>query len=113
MKRKWIGVLLGTAVLAAVAGGVAYASGEREVVLEFGMFTGSYWDVANANSFTIIDQAIETFEAAHPGVRIHYYSGVDKDDYSEWFPGNSCAMRRPTCLWSWAPIFTSLPPWAS
>lgn len=85
MKRKWIGVLLGTAVLAAVAGGVAYASGEREVVLEFGMFTGSYWDVANANSFTIIDQAIETFEAAHPGVRIHYYSGVDKDDYSEWF----------------------------
>lgn len=85
MKRKWIGVLLGAAVLAAVASGAAYASADREVVLEFGMFTGSYWDVANANSFTIIDQAIATFEAEHPGVRIHYYSGVDKDDYSEWF----------------------------
>ena len=56
-----------------------------EIVLEFGMFTGSNWDVANANSFVIIDEAIERFEIEHPGVKIHYYSGVRKDDYSEWF----------------------------
>ena len=31
---------------------------KKEVVLEFGMFTGSNWDVANANSFIIIDEAI-------------------------------------------------------
>ena len=28
-----------------------YVSGEREIVLEFGMFTGSNWDVENVDSF--------------------------------------------------------------
>lgn len=57
----------------------------KVTVLEFGMFTGSYWDVANANSFIIIDEAIHRFEETHPGVKVHYYSGILKEDYSEWF----------------------------
>lgn len=56
----------------------------RETVLEFGMFTGSNWDVESATSFVIIDKAIERFEKEHPGVKIHYYSGVLKEDYPEW-----------------------------
>lgn len=55
-----------------------------DTVLEFGMFAGSNWGVANADSCVIIDKAIEKFEKAHPGVRIHYYSGIPKEDYSEW-----------------------------
>lgn len=61
-----------------------YTNGESEIVLEFGMFTGSNWDVESATSFVIIDKAVEQFEAEHPGVKIHYYSGVLKEDYSEW-----------------------------
>ena len=68
---------------------------KKEVVLEFGMFTGSNWDVANANSFIIIDEAIERFEKEHPGVRIHYYSGVRKADYSEWFSRKLLAGKEP------------------
>lgn len=68
---------------------------KRETVLEFGMFTGSNWDVANANSFIIIDEAIERFEKEHPGVRIHYYSGVQKEDYSEWFSRKLLAGEEP------------------
>lgn len=60
-------------------------SSGSQTVLEFGMFTGSNWDVESATSFVIIDKAIEQFESEHPGVRIHYYSGVLKEDYSEWF----------------------------
>ncbi|MGC6178072.1 ABC transporter substrate-binding protein [Lacrimispora sp. 38-1] len=56
----------------------------RPVILEFGMFTGSNWDVASANSFKIMDRAIEDFEKTHPNVKIHYYSGIAKEDYSEW-----------------------------
>ena len=59
------------------------------------MITGSNWDVANANSFVIIDQAIERFETEHPGVKIHYYSGVRKDDYSEWFSRKLLAGKEP------------------
>lgn len=55
-----------------------------DTVLEFGMFAGSNWGVANADSCVIIDKAIEKYERAHPGVRIHYYSGIPKDDYPEW-----------------------------
>ncbi len=65
---------------------LAVGLGKRsgETVLEFGMFAGSNWGVANADSCVIIDKAIEKFEKAHPRVRIHYYSGIPKEDYSEW-----------------------------
>jgi multiple sugar transport system substrate-binding protein len=54
------------------------------IVLEFGMFAGSNWDVANADSYIIIDKAIERFEKKYKNVRIHYSSGIRKDAYSEW-----------------------------
>lgn len=57
----------------------------KVIVLEFGMFTGSNWDVANANSYVIIDKVIKQFEEEHKGVKIHYTSGIRKSDYSEWF----------------------------
>ena len=75
--------------------GATWSGRQKETVLEFGMITGSNWDVANANSFTIIDQAIERFESEHPGVKIHYYSGVRKDDYSEWFSRKLLAGKEP------------------
>ncbi len=58
---------------------------EKQVTLELGIFVGSNWDVANANSYVIIDKAIERFEKEHKNVKIHYYSGILKRDYSEWF----------------------------
>ena len=61
-----------------------YSKNSRPVILEFGMFTGSNWDVASANSFKIFDRAIADFEKNHPNVKIHYYSGIAKEDYSEW-----------------------------
>lgn len=81
--RKWIaGGILGA--LAAVSAGTMTVGAEEEIVLEFGMFTGSNWDVATANSFVIMDKAIAAFEESHPGVKIHYDSGILKEDYSEW-----------------------------
>ncbi len=82
-------LVLGAAVLA------AGFCRKKETVLEFGMFTGSNWDVANANSFVIIDKAIARFEQEHPGVRIHYYSGVMKEDYSEWLSRKLLAGKEP------------------
>ena len=95
MKKRT--ALAATAAAAFLGVGLAVYTGNmrREIVLEFGMFTGSNWDVANANSFVIIDKAIELFEEEHPGVRIHYYSGVRKDDYSEWFSRKLLAGEEP------------------
>lgn len=97
MKRK-------QSIMMAVAGilvvglsvyGICHVHLRKNIILEFGMFTGSNWDVAQANSFTIIDKAIAKFEHAHPGVKVHYYSGIRKDDYSEWFSRKLLAGEEP------------------
>ncbi|PHV70122.1 ABC transporter substrate-binding protein [Sporanaerobium hydrogeniformans] len=71
-------------IFSCVMGYLVYLS-QKPIVLEFGMFVGSNWDVANANSYVIIDKVIEQFEKEHPGVTVHYTSGIRKSDYSEWF----------------------------
>lgn len=83
-KRKihYIFLVVGICIIAGI---ILYRYHSKPKILEFGMFTGSNWDVASADSFIIIDHAIEKFEKEHPGVKIHYYSGVSKEDYSEWF----------------------------
>jgi multiple sugar transport system substrate-binding protein len=57
----------------------------KTVTLELGIFTGSNWGVADSDSYFLIDKAIEKFEKAHPGIIVHYYSGIQKNDYEEWF----------------------------
>ena len=85
MRKKWI--LSAVAVLMIV--GTVFLFGftflrPQTVTLEFGMFAGSNWGVADANSYTIIDKAIAKFESQHKNVKVHYYSGILKEDYSEW-----------------------------
>ena len=93
--HKKVIACLGTITAAAVIVGALIANYQRETVLEFGMFTGSNWNVANANSFISFDKAIARFEKEHPGVKIHYYSGISNDDYSEWFSRKLLAGKEP------------------
>ena len=81
----------------------------RPVILEFGMFTGSNWDVASANSFKIMDRAIADFEKTHPNVKIHYYSGIAKEDYSEWCSRK--LLEHPMYSGCWILILTNLRLW--
>lgn len=97
MKRKQsiMMAVAGILVVGLSAYGICHVHLRKNITLEFGMFTGSNWDVAQANSFTIIDKAIAKFEHAHPGVKVHYYSGIRKDDYSEWFSRKLLAGEEP------------------
>lgn len=93
-RKKWaIGIgLLCAAVL--LTGSYLYQK-NRQVVLEVGIFAGSNWDVANANSYVIIDKAIAKFEEEHENVSVHYYSGIRKEDYSEWFSRQLLLGKEP------------------
>ena len=97
MKRKQsiMMAVAGILVVGLSAYGICHVHVRKNITLEFGMFTGSNWDVAQANSFTIIDKAIAKFEHTHPGVTVHYYSGIRKDDYSEWFSRKLLAGEEP------------------
>lgn len=81
--------------LVLVIGGLIHFYSSQQTVLEFGMFTGSYWGVSSADSYKIIDKAIEQYEKEHPGVKIHYSSGISKDDYSEWFARKLLQGKEP------------------
>lgn len=83
ISRKHAAIFL--TVFLGIAGVVLYAVQNRSPqILELGMFGDSYWDVANQDGYVIIDKAIEKFEEIYPEVKVHYYSGIHKEDYSEW-----------------------------
>ena len=94
-RKQKIGFGIGTACLILLLGGFLWYRQYSRRVLEVGIFAGSNWDVANANSYVIIDKAVEKFESAHPGVRVHYYSGIRKEDYSEWFSRQLLRGKEP------------------
>ena len=79
MKRKHIAVIL-LVLLLCLTGCTA----KKESVLTIGVYSGSYWNTPNGNSYQILDDAIDMFEQSHPGVRVEYASGIPAGDYSEW-----------------------------
>lgn len=83
--------------ICAAAGLVAWLGKRQEkpIVLEFGMFAQSNWEVEDANAYVVIDQAIRKFEKSHPGVKIYYESGIRKADYSEWLSRKVLSGKTP------------------
>ena len=59
-------------------------SAGQETALTIGVYSGSYWNTPNGNSYQILDDAIAIFEQAHPGVTVEYASGIPAASYSEW-----------------------------
>lgn len=96
MKRVtkiWVTIII--SVLVFVSAALAFVHKKKSSVLEVGVFAGSNWDVANANSYVIIDKAVKRFEQNHPGVKVHYYSGIRKEDYTEWFSRQLLQGKEP------------------
>ena len=109
MKRR---LLITLVLLLLCIGGIGWFSymQQKTVVLKFGMFAGSNWDVPNGDSYKIIDQAIERFEKAHPNVRVEYVSGrhwkVICRMYT-WCCLTICIpLRISECWRSWIPTYS-------
>lgn len=64
-------------------------------VLVVGIFAGSNWGVPHGEPYAIIERAKEKFEAAHPGVRVVYVSGIRREDYAEWLAGQFLKGEEP------------------
>lgn len=82
-KRIWIiSIIVSAVLIASLYPGASKT--QKPIIIEFGMFTGSNWDVADDNCLVLIDRAISKFEKQHAGVRVHYTSGIPREDYAEW-----------------------------
>jgi len=79
---RWLLALGGILLLGLVIGWLQLQRAPKQ--LRIGVFAGSNWGVPAADSYGIIDMAVQRFEAAHPGVKVTYVSGIPKEDYSEW-----------------------------
>ena len=82
-KKRGIALCVCAITLACALGGI-FRARTKNIVLELGMFAGSNWGVSNGDSYHTVDRAIAIFEHSHPGVRVHYFSGIRKNDYDEW-----------------------------
>ena len=89
--KKIVIALIGCSLLMAYL----FVRSHREITITLGMFTGSNWDVYNAESYKVIDDAIEKFEKEHPNVTIKYESGILKQDYSAWLASNIADGDQP------------------
>jgi len=90
--KKLLLALIGCSLLLI---GLFVGRAQREITLTLGMFTGSNWDVYNAESYKVIDDAIAKFEKAHPNVTIEYKSGILKQDYSAWLASDIADGEQP------------------
>lgn len=70
----------------------------KEVVLTLGIFTGSYWDVPNEDSYAIFDDLIARFEKKYPNVKVEYVSGIPMDDYSNWLSRQALKGELPDVM---------------
>jgi len=68
---------------------------QQPVILTVGIFAGNNWDVPQGEPYAVIDEAIKNFEAENPGVRVKYFSGIKKEDYSEWLAEQFIAGDEP------------------
>ena len=65
------------------------------ITLELGVFVNSNWEMAKGDNYRIIDKAIAKFEKIYPHVHVHYYSGIRKCDYEEWFSAQVLSGKMP------------------
>lgn len=84
MKKIKLPVTFACIMLLAIAAFEGYHLIKQPVVIELGVFAGSYWDVPIQDSDRLFDEAIAAFEKEYPGIKVRYRSGTLKRDYSEW-----------------------------
>ena len=91
--RRKIGALFLAFLITALL--VAWLVQRSSPVLTIGIFAGSNWGVPQGEPYAIIDRTIEKFEEAHPGVRVQYVSGIQREDYAEWLAGEFLRGEEP------------------
>lgn len=89
MNKKWILLFLSMICL------LTMICWPKPVVLRLGIFAGSNWDVPSGESYRVIDEAIERFEAEYPFIHIEYESGILKEDYSLWLSSQFLRGEEP------------------
>lgn len=78
MKRRCM--LSGIVCLLVIAGCSFY---HAKTILRVAVFAGSNWDVPEADSYQLLDEAFASFEKKHPNVDVQYVSGTPRDTYEE------------------------------
>lgn len=93
--KKWVGLVLVLSVIFACFAWQQKGQSRKDNVIELGIFVGSNWDVANTNTYEIVDSIIKEFEEEHPGISVNYTSGIRKSDYSEWLAQRTLTGKMP------------------
>lgn len=108
MNTRWKWILSLCIGLMILLSAYAYWQSQQTIVLHLGVFSGSIWDVPNGDSYAILDDAIQSFEEAHPGVKITYQSGIRPEDYEEYIAQQILTDTIPDVMFLPSNMFSTL-----
>ena len=87
---------------------VVYRESKKPIVLHLGIMAGSVWDVPESDSYSLLDQAIETFESRYSNVRIEYQSGIRPEEYEEYIAQQILKDEIPDVMFLSSDMFSVL-----
>lgn len=82
--KKWILPIIMLVLLVSVILTIILISQPKRQTLHFSFFSESAFSTETEQSYQVIDQAIQRFEANNPNVDIVYTTGLLKDDYLDY-----------------------------
>ena len=82
-EKKLTILILGILCLIIFYGAIRLQKQQEDVVLTIGVYSGSYWDTPNSDSYQILDTAIARFEREHPRVKVNYSLFSSNDTTTE------------------------------
>ena len=91
VRRGWATLLSVLLLLSCAACG----QGQNGRTLTVGIYSGNYWGTPAGDSYQVIDNAIDRFEADYPGISVEYISGIGTDAYSEWLAQQILMGKEP------------------
>ena len=81
--QKYIYIMVVIVVIICIASALLLFTGQKETI-EVAFVSDSLWDNDNANNLKLMEYAIDLFKEQNPDIKVKYWTGIRKEDYSEW-----------------------------
>lgn len=97
MEKNKAKLMIVTIFLLLLMGSVTYFAkiSSEPKTLTIGVYTGSYWDVPQGDSYHMIDYVVKKFKKRYPNVRVIYESGITKTNYRSWLANSLVKGTEP------------------
>lgn len=96
-------------IVAIMIGSISWIwKSKQPIQLRIGVMAGSYWDVPESDSYSMLENVIREFEAEHPNVEVVYQSGIRPEEYEEYIAKQILMDQIPDVMFITSDMFSTL-----